>query len=368
MKWLLTLLVSLTFCHATVAQSLRAWVLGDGGIHLLSLDSKTGALTQPQLIAELSPASWLVIHPTSRVLYASYSGNGDAGVASFTYDIGGQLTPQSRIKIPSGWPTHISVDPLGRSLATAHWGGGTVCLVALNPDGSFRSDQEVTTLALPFEKPGPSPIQVQSRPHWSRFTADGALLHVTDLGGDAVWTLNVGHDPLTLAVRDRLQMPVGSGPRHMAISSVIPFAYVNGEIGNTISVLSYDQTTYRFNLIETRPVLGPQDIEPSNTTSEIRVHRSGKFVYVGNRGHDSISVFSINQRTGKLTPVERESIRGSWPRNFNMGPNGRWLLAAGQRSNTVASFEINQETGALTFTRNLVNVPGPVRVLFVDAK
>lgn len=365
MKFLFRLAWLVAFCPWLDAQSSVAWVLGDGGIYRTVLNGQNGELSKPQLIAPVNGGSWLAVHPTRRVLYAGYSGGGSAGVVSLTFTPDGNLTEQSRKVIPSGSPTHISVDPLGRSLATAHWGGASVCLAALNPDGSFAAEREVTVMALPFDGPGPGAVQVQSRPHWSRYNIDGTLLFVTDLGGDALWTLRVGPEELTLAVRDKLKLPAGSGPRHLSFHPTKPFAYVNGELDRSISVLGYDQAKGTFRLIESRPTLGPRDIEPAGSTSEVRVHRSGKFVYVGNRGHDSISVFSINESSGKVTPVEREPIRGSWPRSFNLGPNGKWLVAAGQRSNSLASFAIDQESGALTFSQYLATVPGPVRVLFV---
>ena len=101
-----------------------------------------------------------------------------------------------------------------------------------------------------------------------------------------------------------------------------------------------------------------------NSAAEIRVHPSGKYVYTSNRGHDSITVFSIDESTGQLTFVEREHIRGATPRNFNIDPSGKWLLAAGQRSNTLAVFEIDPESGKLVYARQCVNIPNPICVLF----
>ena len=98
--------------------------------------------------------------------------------------------------------------------------------------------------------------------------------------------------------------------------------------------------------------------------SEIRMHPTGKFVYAAIRGHDVIAVFSINQQSGELTLVEREPVRGSWPRNFGIDPTGKWLLAAGAESSTIAVFRIDQETGRLIFTRQVINAPEPICVEF----
>ena len=137
------------------------------------------------------------------------------------------------------------------------------------------------------------------------------------------------------------------------------------ELALTISVFEYDVATGDFKDIQLVESL-PEDLKDKhlNSAAEIRVHPSGRFVYSSNRGHDSISVFSVDQATGKLTFVEHEAIRGSWPRNFNIDPSGKWLIAAGQYSNTLSLFEIDQVSGELIFTRKVVNVPAPICVLF----
>ncbi|MBN2294472.1 MAG: beta-propeller fold lactonase family protein, partial [Pirellulales bacterium] len=104
--------------------------------------------------------------------------------------------------------------------------------------------------------------------------------------------------------------------------------------------------------------------EVPSSGSELRVHPNGRFVYAAIRGHDTIAVFSIDPDTGKLTFVEREPIRGSWPRNFNLDPSGKWLLAAGRNSNTISVFRIDPETGGLIFTGQTVNCPTPICISF----
>jgi 6-phosphogluconolactonase len=98
------------------------------------------------------------------------------------------------------------------------------------------------------------------------------------------------------------------------------------------------------------------------------VHPSGKFVYAANRGHDTITAFRIDQKSGLLSEIECEPVRGSWPRNFNLDPTGRWLLAAGRDSNNLAVFSIDVETGELTYTRTMVFSPSPICVVFGSAE
>jgi len=91
---------------------------------------------------------------------------------------------------------------------------------------------------------------------------------------------------------------------------------------------------------------------------------SGKFVYAANRGHDTITAFSVNQDFGELTVIDLVFVRGATPRNFNLDPTGRWLLAAGQDSHTLASFDVDQESGRFTYNRSNVVAPSAICVLF----
>ena len=104
--------------------------------------------------------------------------------------------------------------------------------------------------------------------------------------------------------------------------------------------------------------------EVFNSSSEICVHPSGKFVYAANRGNDTITAYSVDESTGKLALIEVEPIRGAWPRNFNLDPTGRWLLAAGQNTNSISIFKVNQDTGELQFTKDAVYVPQSICILF----
>ena len=144
------------------------------------------------------------------------------------------------------------------------------------------------------------------------------------------------------------------------------WAYVLNELGLTVTAFEYDSDRGSLDQIQTVVALPEselKDITPLG--SEIRMHPSGKFVYAAIRGHDVIAVFQVDPNSGKLTLIEREPVRGSWPRNFGLDPTGHWLLAAGAESSTVAVFRIDQSTGQLTFTRRIINVPEPICVEFL---
>lgn len=158
--------------------------------------------------------------------------------------------------------------------------------------------------------------------------------------------------------------PKGGGPRHFKFHPSGQFAYIVNELHMSVTVFRYQSQKGLLTPIQTIPTLPEYYREGFNSCSEIRVHPTGRFVYVANRGHDSITAFSVSPETGRLRFVERESIRGAMPRNFNLDSSGRWLLAAGKDSDSLASFKVHPDRGSLLFSRHLVRCPVPMCVVF----
>jgi len=109
----------------------------------------------------------------------------------------------------------------------------------------------------------------------------------------------------------------------------------------------------------------PEGYEGESTCADVQVSPGGAFVYGSNRGHDSIVIYRINQRTGRLTTVSHQSTQGKTPRSFGIDPAGRFLLVANQDSDTVVTFQIEPKTGRLLPTGHAIQVPTPVCVKFL---
>jgi 6-phosphogluconolactonase len=170
----------------------------------------------------------------------------------------------------------------------------------------------------------------------------------------------------TISPHGKGVVPPGSGPRHMKFHPNGRWIYVLNELGITVTLFDYDATNGSMSARQTMETVAADQLarEEAKSTSEIRVHPNGKFVYSANRGHDSISVFKVNETNGELTRIQVENVRGATPRNFNLTPNGKWLLAAGQLSNTLGVFSIDPISGMITFHQNSVFAPTPICVLF----
>ena len=145
------------------------------------------------------------------------------------------------------------------------------------------------------------------------------------------------------------------------------FIYLLNELSLSVTTFRYDAATGTTTRQSTTPALSEEAKakEAFNSAAEILVHPNGRFVYSSNRGNDSVTVYLADTATGRLSVTEVEPIRGAWPRNINLDPSGRWLLAAGAHSNTISVHAIDQASGELTYqTRSVINVPGPICVVF----
>jgi 6-phosphogluconolactonase len=158
-------------------------------------------------------------------------------------------------------------------------------------------------------------------------------------------------------------MPRGSGPRHFAFHPNGKFAYVCSEMTSVVTALSYDAAKGEFKILNSLPTLPAAT--PGNSTAETVVHPNGKFVYVSNRGHNSIASFAIDQGTGEIKALGHQGEGVKIPRNFNIDPSGKWMIVANQAGDSLIVYAINPDSGELTPTGQKVEVGQPVCVKFV---
>lgn len=337
------------------------------GIYRATFDTSDGKLTTPTLAAEVQQPGFLALNPFGQVLYSTGTVDGEPTVVA--YRIVRQGNDASLTKINSqptgdGDAAHISTDRTGRVLFSVQYGGGSVAVFPLADDGSIGTrsqlvDHEGSSRVDAARQEGP-------HPHWVGTSPDNRFAFVSDLGLDRVVIYRLDAKTGTLSPHGFGEVPPGSGPRHMKFHPNGKWIYVLNELTLTVTAFAYDSDAGSMTTMETVPTIP----EWQNTNhepfsgSEIRVHPSGKFVYAANRGHDTVSVFHVDNNTGKLTFVQCEPIHGNTPRNFNMDPTGQWLIVAGQNSNTLSVFQIDPVSGELTYAQHTVEIPTPICVEF----
>ena len=351
------------------AQEVDVWIGTNGanGVHHLKFNTENGKLSKPKKVSDISGAGFLALHPTKDVLYSTGRKGKENGIAAFEINNPSngaiELQQLSFVKTSDGGATFVAVDPTGAVAMSAQYGGGSVCTYRLDADGSIKS--RVNKIEHGAGSGVVEKRQAKSHPHWAGTSPDNRFLMVPDLGKDATVVYRLDLETGKIEKHSEVASPPGAGPRHMKFHGSGKYAYVLNEFTLSVSVFKYDGENASFEKLQEIEAL-PAALRDKrlNSAAEIRVHSTGKFLYTSNRGHDSITVFAIDQETGKLTLVEREPIRGGWPRNFNIDPSGKWILAAGQHTNTLTLFSIDQKTGELAYARKAVNVPAPICVEF----
>jgi 6-phosphogluconolactonase len=338
------------------------------GIYMCRLDAAKGELTAPELAGECSNPSFLAIHPNGRNLYAVSELSGQGGqlagaVTAFSIDRqSGRLNQLNKVSSKGNGPCHLNVDRTGRALVVANYGSGSVAAMPVRADGSLGEAagfiEHKGSSVNPKRQQGP-------HAHSANISSDNRFVVVADLGLDQVLVYRFDPAKASLAPNDPpfAKVQPGAGPRHFTFHPNGRFAYVINELHSTVTAFNYDRRRGAFSELHTVSTL-PADFRGDNTTAEVVAHPSGKFLYGSNRGHNSIAVFQIDG-SGKLTLIENASTQGRIPRNFAIDPTGQWLLAANQETDNVTVFAINKTNGRLKATGQTLKVDTPVCVRYV---
>lgn len=339
------------------------------GIYTCTFDTQTGTASDVRLAAETQQPSFVAVHPSGNYLFAvnetvDEEGQKSGGVSAFTIDPeSGSLTLINRQLARGGAPCHLICSPDGRFVLVANYVGGNVATLAINDDGSLKP---VGSL---IQHQGSSVNQArQESPHAHSINLDPAahFAIAADLGTDRLYVHGYNEQSGELSTRPEaeLSLPPGSGPRHFAFHPDGKHAFVINELTSTLGALRWNADAGSFELLSIQSTLPGGEPVPGNSTAEVVVHPSGKFVYGSNRGHNSLAIYQWNSDDESLTHVGNQSTLGGVPRNFAIDPTGRFLFAANQDTGNVVIFEIDQESGEL-HEKQQIEVPRCVCVRFL---
>ncbi|WP_042353813.1 lactonase family protein [Bacillus rubiinfantis] len=329
------------------------------GIYTFTLNSVKGKIEEVRLAAELENPTYLAISEDSRYLYSVVKAGDSGGAAAFAISETGELRELNQQLAPGAAPCHVSVNRNRSYLFSVNYHKGEVVSHQLDSNGAIQPAASV----IKHVGRGPDPRQDKPHTHYAGLTPDQQYLAVVELGIDALITYKV-NDNAVLTKEKLLPLKAGSGPRHLVFHPSGKFAYIMTEFSSEVIVLDYNEETGRFTEKQYISTL-PDNFQENNQGSAIHISSDGRFVYAGNRGHNSIALFSVNQDSGELQFIEHTSTEGNWPRDFALDPSERFILASNQESGNLVLFARDQGTGKLTLLQSDIYVPYPVCVKFL---
>jgi 6-phosphogluconolactonase len=349
---------------ATFAQSQIAFYVGTGDksdnsvITLCHLDPANGKITVVDSTVNANGPGYVAIAPDKKNLYAVSGAN---KITSFAIQPGQKLKELNSQSSEGANPCHVSVHPSGKMVFLANYTGGSFSAYPLNADGSVQAPSytQQFTGSGPHEK-----RQEKAHAHFVTSSPNGKYVYVTDLGSDKI--MNYVADVTTGKLSPNpaqafYQGKPGAGPRHFAITPSGKFIYLLNELEATVTSCTVDSKGIIKALTTYQTV--PAGIT-GNTSAAVHIHPNGKFVYVSNRGHNSISAFRILSN-GELEKVDEATKGISIPRDFNFDPSGKYMIVGNQDKNNLTVYTVDDKTGKLSFLHESVNIKAPICIAFL---
>lgn len=346
------------------------------GIYAWRFNPASDRLTSLGLVAETINPAYICATPDGRFLYAvnwqtATAAKNDTVSAYAINRKTGALTFLNRVNAGGGLPNEIVVDPRGRAAVVTNFGFHGAPLGKNNSSLAALPIEANGRLGEPFyidhhTDVSSGPHSHGAHTHGAIFSKDDHFVFVAELGLNRVYAYKLSADKLSMTPFDPPYVSVkpGSGPRRLALSPDGKFLYVNHETDSKVSVFRVDGG----HLSEIQEISTlPPGFTGKSATAEIQIDKSGRFLYVSNRGADDIVLYAVDPVKGTLSTVEYIPALGKSPRNLTMGPTGAYFFASDQDSNNVAVFKVDAKTGHLTPTGQQLEVSQPASVFLAKA-
>jgi 6-phosphogluconolactonase len=338
------------------------------GIYAFRYDAGAGKLTPLGVAAETPDPSFVAIHPSGKYLYAVNESGKASMVTSFALDAKtGKLTQLNQASALGEDPCYITFDQSGKYVLVANYTSGNIAVFPILADGKLG---EKTALVQDSGKLGPNKERQEGpHAHWIETSADNRFALAADLGLDEIliFQFDAAEGKLGPHMPPSVSLKPGSGPRHAAFSPNGKFLFVVNELASTATGFSFDAKKGALKQINSVSTL-PPGFSGRNDVAEVAVHPNGRFLYVSNRGNDSIAVLGIDVKKGTLTPIGGLPTGGKEPRHFTFDPSGNFLFVENQLSDTIVAFHVDANSGQLTPTGDSLSVPSPVCLKFVPVE
>lgn len=304
-------------------------------IQVYRLDADAAPLAPVEALAVEGTPGSLAVDPDRKFLFASLRST--SKLASFRIDHEtGKLSPVGTAALNRrANAAYVGTDRTGRWLLSASYAGGNVVVHRLADDGKI-------------ETPAVQSVNTAQSAHCIVTDRENRFAFVPHVMPNAVYQFRF--DAATGRLTDAGRAPGGAenaGPRHLVFHPTKNVAYTSNETGSSVTAYGFDPDT-GLKPLQTLSTL-PADFDGDNTTADVKVHPNGRFVWVSNRGHDSLAGFAIDEN-GRLSPVGHTPTERT-PRSFDIAPGGRFAFGAGEGSGKLALFRLDPAKGTLARVR-----------------
>ena len=348
------------------------------GIYRLQFNSDSGRITpEPLQVFKTANPSWLTLSKDQQRLFVvNENGKGQSDVVGRISSLAidpktNELSLINQVKSLGEEPTHSSLSADERYLFVANYGvhedpGGSLAVLPINDQGQLQAVTQMSSHQASLVNPE---RQMSAHVHSVVSSPDGKFVFANDLDADKIFVYrydpaaNVEH-PLVAATPAAVELPAGSGPRHLLFSKDGKHAYLTTEMSAQVFVFDYADGH-----LKQRQAVDLAHGQPQEKRAAGALHTSadGKFLYVSNRGKaNELLVFTIDPMTGELTEIQRRSVEGDHPREFTLSPNGKFVLVANQMSNAIVVIERDAKTGKLGKTVQTLPMDAPSDVKFIN--
>jgi len=327
------------------------------GIYKYQIDAN-GMLSKIGLVAKTDNPSFLAKTNDHKTLIAveETDENGTGFVKSYAIEKD-TLLFKSKSKSGGAHPCFITVNDKNQVLVANYTGGNVGYLQIDNRSG-------LTNLLAVQQHTGKGTTNRQQAPHahstWFHPTKSEVIS--VDLGTNELWfsAIDAATNKLAFTNQQKLKFTDGAGPRHLTFHPNNKWIYVLNELNNTVALVKEKDETY---FVDSSISMLPEGYATYTKGADIHISKDGKFLYASNRGHNSIVMYKVDAKNGRLKLVGFEDVKGANPRNFSLSPDNTFLVVANQDTNNIISFKRDVKTGTLTFV-DQITAPNPVCILF----
>jgi 6-phosphogluconolactonase len=335
------------------------------GIHVLKVNTETGAIQPAWVLSGVEGTTYFALNKAKTFLYTAHTDaalpRGKNGTIACYKIEGEKLVLVNQVALGCGAPCHVSLDKEEKAVVWADYGSAISGVCELQADGLLATKMPV---AIQHVGSGPDKSrQEKAHAHCAMLTPDNRFVFFVDLGMDQVrfYDFVQRKEGLREVEALRITTAPGAGPRHVTFHPNGKWLFLLNELNNTISTYSYTgEGTKHICTLSTIP----DGFTSFSKASAVKITADGKMVFAGNRGHDSIAAFSVDEKTGALTLLTRSLLKGKFPRDFTLMPGEKFMLVGHESSNEIYSYALDRATGALTPVFGPINAHKPLCFVF----